>query len=268
MNITAHHAHVMPATVREDATLDALLRYMDACGISQCVAFAPFSYQFAQADFSPNRWLHDTLAGTDRVFGFGTIVFERGNLCDQVTEIADLGFRGIKLHPAAQHFHVMGEQAQEVYARAEELGLFLSFHTGVHWDRIANYHVLLFDEIAYHYRKLRFSMEHIGGYSFIREGLAVLENNNRRKETPQVFGGFTSIFSQKKTGAWYLTPEERMLAVEMGGENAILFGLDFPYNSVEYIRDGIRQIMEMPCDEAVKTKILGGNLRRIIGVGE
>lgn len=148
----------------------------------------------------------------------------------------------------------------------EELGLFLSFHTGVHFDRIAHYDVLLFDEIAWHYRRLRFSMEHIGGYSFVRPALAVLANNDHDKEHPQVYGGFTSIFETERNYLWYLSPEERALAVRMAGENGILFGLDFPYNDVAKIRQGIESVLAMDVSETCKEKILGGNLRGILDI--
>lgn len=269
MRITAHHAHLFPTQVRPAGDIAHLLSTLDACGIEQCVAFALFPAQMHRQDISPSRWLHDEIVPHgDRLFGFGVIDFARGHLQEQVDEIAQLGFRGIKLHPAYQHFHVFGPEAREVYARAEELGLFLSFHTGVHFDRIAHYDVLLFDEIAWHYRKLRFSMEHIGGYSFVRPALAVLANNDHDKEHPQVYGGFTSIFETERNYLWYLSPEERALAVRMAGENGILFGLDFPYNDVAKIRQGIEAVLAMDVSETCKEKILGGNLRGILGIAE
>ncbi len=267
MRITAHHAHLFPTQVRPAGDIAHLLSTLDACGIEQCVAFAPFPVQMHRQDFSPSRWLYEEIAPQgDRLFGFGVIDFARGHLQEQVDEIASLGFKGIKLHPAFQHFNVFGPEARQVYARAEEVGLFLSFHTGVHYDRIANYDVLLFDEIAYHYRKLRFSMEHIGGYSFVRPALAVLANNDHDKEHPQVYGGFTSIFETERNYLWYLSPEERALAVRMAGENGILFGLDFPYNDAAKIRQGIEAVLAMDVSETCQEKILGGNLRGILGI--
>ena len=45
----------------------------------------------------------------------------------------------------------MGDKACEVYSAAQENGLFLSFHTGLHWHRIADYQPLLFDEVAWNF---------------------------------------------------------------------------------------------------------------------
>ena len=42
MRITAHHAHLFPTQVRPAGDIAHLLSTLDACGIEQCVAFAPF----------------------------------------------------------------------------------------------------------------------------------------------------------------------------------------------------------------------------------
>jgi len=94
----------------------------------------------------------------------------------------------------------------------------------------------------------------------------VLANNDHDKEHPQVYGGFTSIFETERNYLWYLSPEERALAVRMAGENGILFGLDFPYNDVAKIRQGIESVLAMDVSETCKEKILGGNLRGILGI--
>ena len=102
------------------------------------------------------------------------------------------------------------EEAQQVYAKAQELGLFLSFHTGLHWHRLADYNVLLFDEVAWHYPRLRFSMEHIGGYHFFRDALAVICNNRRAAEYPTVYAGWTSVGEENEEvpGGWHLSDIE------------------------------------------------------------
>ena len=57
------------------------------------------------------------------------------------------------------------------------MGPHIVFHSGVHHYRIANYRVLKFDEIAHQFPRLRFTLEHVGGYSFFNEALAVIVNN-------------------------------------------------------------------------------------------
>lgn len=67
MRIFANHAHVFPRAVREDGTVDALLRVMDDCGIEKAVAFATFPSFLGPGDEEPNRALGARIASEDRL---------------------------------------------------------------------------------------------------------------------------------------------------------------------------------------------------------
>lgn len=265
--IFANHAHVFPKSVREEGTVDVLLHTMDECAISKAVCFATFPSQLGPGDQETNAWLARSIAGNDRLIGFGVIDFDKGDLRAQVDRIADLGFRGIKLHPAYQKFAVDGEKAFEVYARAEELGMFLSFHTGVHWHRIRDYQVWRFDEVAYHFKKLRFSMEHLGGYCFFNEGLAVMLNNmHRGKDEPRIFAGLTSVFDPDANRAWHLSDDKIYDLIWQTGNTASIFGLDFPYNGTRKIKEAIDHLKNLDLPQQSKQLIFGGNLHRALGI--
>jgi predicted TIM-barrel fold metal-dependent hydrolase len=264
--ILANHAHVFPADVNPDATIDRLLQLLDACGIAQAICFSPFATQVQGYPVPPNRWLARELRGRDRLYGFGTIDLRRADIKDQVREVADLGFRGIKLHPNTQKFDILGEAALQVYAAAEEAGLFLTFHSGVHHYRLDHYRVLKFDEVAYNFPRLRMSLEHVGGYHFFNEALAVIFNNIPFPPIPgqrgRVYGGLTSVFTPHYVRFWYL-PKERLLeAIEQVGADHLIFGLDFPYNLEENTMTALRTINEILPNEADRDLVLGGNLRR------
>lgn len=264
--IFAHHAHVFPKAVREDGTVDVLLRTMDACGIAKAVCFATFPSQLPTGSPEPNAALARRIAGEGRLRGFGVIDFAKGDLRGQVDRIADLGLRGIKLHPAYQHFAIDGEAAFEVYARAEELGLFLSFHTGVHWHRIRDYQVWRFDEVAYHFKRLRFSMEHVGGYCFFNEALAVMLNNmHRGRGDERIYAGLTSVFDPDVNRAWHLSDDKIHDLIWQTGDTTSIFGLDFPYNGTQRIQAAIAHVRGLDLPEETKQRILGGNLTRILG---
>lgn len=266
-DIFAHHAHVFPRDIREDGTVEALLRVMDECAISKAVCFAPFPRQLNPDSDETNHWLHRQIEGNDRLIGFGVIDFEKGDLKGQVDRIAELGFPGIKLHPAYQKFAIDGVAAFEVYARAEELGIFLSFHTGVHWHRIRDYQVWRFDEVAYHFKKLRFSMEHLGGYCFFNEGLAVMQNNmHRGKDDQRIYAGLTSVFDPDVNRLWYLSDDKIRDLIWQTGDTASIFGLDFPYNNSKAIQSAITHVLNMDLPDESKKRILGENLHRVLGV--
>ena len=120
--IFANHAHIIPG--RENGDINSLIKFMDEVNVDRAVCFAPFINQVKNAGIMEhqNKWLAKEIKGNDRVVGFGTIDFEN-NLEDEVELIADLGFKGIKLHPPYQEFKIDGEEAFRVYAKAEELGL-------------------------------------------------------------------------------------------------------------------------------------------------
>ena len=262
MKIYAHHAHVFPKSVREDGTVDALLNVMDACSIEKAVAFATFSNFLGPGDEEPNQALAKRIRNEDRLKGFGVIDFSREDLEDQVEAIYQLGFPGIKLHPAFQHFRIDGEKAFRVYAAAQKRDLFLTFHTGIHWHRISDYNVLLFDEVAYHFKNLRFSMEHVGGYCFFLDAVAVMQNN--QKDPPRIYAGRTSVFDKESNRFWYQDDQRIRDLLWQTGEEASIFGLDFPYNNAQKIQEAITRVQGLEIPQTAKEKILGGNLRRVL----
>ena len=269
--IFANHAHLFPKNTKPNADIDNLKELLDACEIEKAVCFAPFSHQLERYDISenPRKWLAQEIKNDCRFVGFGTIDFDEKNLKDQVKETADLGLLGLKIHPAAQELKIDSPELFEVYEEAEKQGLFISFHTGLHWHRIKDYQMLLFDEVAYNFPKLRFSMEHVGGYSFFKEALLVM-NNNSRDEIQHVFAGWTSIamekddFGNERQGAWSLTDDELCTLIHQTGPKRSIFGLDFPYKDIEYTKKAIERIKNLPITEEAKRGILGDNLREIL----
>ena len=266
--IFANHAHLYPRELREEGAKDALLRLLDDCGIDKAVAFAPFSHRFRESalyhDVNVNEWLAKEIAGEERLVGFGTVDVLEGAepIADQVQRIFELGLRGIKIHPAAQEFAIDSETAFEIYDHAQRLGLFLSFHTGLHWHRIRDYRMLLFDEVAWNFPDLRFSMEHVGGYSFFREALLVMCNNNR--DNPRVFAGLTSVEPAENgmRGPWSLSDEEIETLIFQTGDAQTIFGLDFPFKKADYVRRAMARIRGLRISDEAKENILGKTLEK------
>ena len=269
--IFANHAHLFAKDTQPNADIDKLKELLDACEIEKAVCFAPFTDQLARYGITENsrKWLANEIKNEPQFVGFGTIDFDEKNLKDQVKETADLGLLGLKIHPAAQELKIDSPELFEVYEEAEKQGLFISFHTGLHWHRIKDYQMLLFDEVAYNFPKLRFSMEHVGGYSFFKEALLVM-NNNSRDDIQHVFAGWTSIsmekddFGNERQGAWSLTDDELCTLIHQTGPKRSIFGLDFPYKDIEYTKKAIERIKNLPITEEAKRGILGDNLREIL----
>ena len=109
-------------------------------------------------------------------------------------------------------------------------------------------------------------MEHLGGYCFFNEGLAVMLNNLHRGDEPRVYAGLTSVFDPDANRSWYLSDEKIRDLLWQTGDTASIFGLDFPYNGVREISAAIKHLKEMDLPEESKARIFGGNLRRVLGL--
>jgi uncharacterized protein len=258
-NVFVNHAHLMPASFREDATPDALLRLMDHCGIDGAVCFAPFSYQVENG----LDWMAGEIASRDRLHGYGTLDPSRDPE-DQIAKIADLGFRGIKLHPPAQKFEIFGDWSRRAYAAMEKRGLIADFHLGVHWHRLKDYNPLDCDEIAHHFPGLKMVFEHVGGWHYYRQVLAVITNNMQRGN--HLYAGIASVLDRESQRYWYLGPEGLEECRWQIGSDLLIYGLDFPYNQETQIRRDLEVIEALDWSAEDKRKLTGGNLRRLIGL--
>jgi predicted TIM-barrel fold metal-dependent hydrolase len=269
MKIFANHAHVFPESVRPEGSIPRLERLLDSCHIDNAVCFAPFAYQLAGTDIHPVRWLAKELSSRPRLRGFGTIDVHLADVADQVKQVVDLGFGGLKVHPQAQEFAILSPEAFKLYEAAQKANLFITFHSGVHHARIKDYRVLDFDEVAHHFPELRFSLEHVGGYSFFYDALAVIVNRIPFPPKPGkrclVFGGLTSIFTQDYNRFWYMNRERMVELIAQAGPQQLIFGLDFPYNLEANTETALKTLRGLELPEADLALILGGNLRRELG---
>ena len=269
LRILAHHAHVFPQSVNPEGTVDRLLQLLDACNIEEAVCFAPFPDQ-VEARFDRNAWLAAEISNRDRLHGFGTVDIHSTDIEAQVRRIKELGLLGIKLHPNAQRFDILGPEAMSVYQAAERESLFITFHSGVHHYRLKDYNVMKFDEVAHHFPELRFSLEHVGGYHFFPEALAVIVNNIPFPPIPgrqcRVYAGLASVFTQHYNRFWYMSRDRLEELFAQVGAAQCIFGLDFPYNLEESTRQAIHTLKSLNLSEHDLGRVLGDTLRNALGL--
>lgn len=269
-HIWANHAHVFPEASKPGATVNDLKELMAECNIEKAVCFTCFRDQYERSGLSGDSldWLYSEIKDDPSLIGFGTVDFDRDDIEYQLDKMISYGFKGIKLHPAFQEVHVLCDKIRRVYEKAQKESLFLSFHTGLHWHRIADYKLLLFDEIAFDYPELKFSMEHIGGYHFFRDALAVMCNAERNSENDTVFAGWTTVAigDDGIPGPWSLTDDELCTVIKQTGNTRSIFGLDFPYNKADYVKKAIERIENLNIPEEAKEGILGKNLKTALNL--
>lgn len=78
---------------------------------------------------------------------------------------ADLGLRGLKLHPSRQRFYPSDERLNPLYDICEKYNRPIIFHSGLSWepDTLSKYaRPIEFEELAYTRPKLRICLAHFG----------------------------------------------------------------------------------------------------------
>lgn len=253
-----NHCHVFPPNMKANGTLDILIEAMKACGIERAVAFAPFEEWTPPSIGDPNMWLAEELPSYPEVVGFACINPLSRNSVKKLEEAWRRGLLGVKLHPPIQRFRVNDREAYGFYSKAQELGVILDFHMGVHGWRLMEYRPLLLDDVAYTFPDLKIIVEHVGGRGLYNEALALLLDKRN------VYAGISSCLNERTHKAWYIGARKVEELVHLIGEDRLIYGTDFPYNGVEEIRYDLKTIRELNLSSMGKEKILGGNLERLL----
>lgn len=281
--VFANHAHVYPASLLTDpstpqhyrdyaakgtVTIDDLLRTIDDLQVDRVVAFPPLSTPERHPDFNASTWLAGEIRDQSRVVGYGTVRFHEGNLDDQIKEIRDLGFRGIKVHASVQKIDLGSEQAYALYESCQRHNILVDAHTGPHGYRLSHdSDPHMFDEVMWSFPELRMVFEHFAGWAFFREICAVIAGANTHRREPRAFGGLTpsNILPLRKGGTRPdLTNDDLMRVVEYVGPEAVIVGLDFPHHSNDEYRLLMDTVRNLPLSEAHKNLMLGGNVDAIL----
>jgi len=273
MEIFANHAHLWPEGTYQGIKggLVNLLRIMDKCGISKAVVFAPLDGELGDSgDRKRNEWLlNEIKEHRDRLVPFANIAVTHPLAHQEARWAAESGFKGIKLHPSASKFNILDERATGFYEEAQKQKLILDFHTGVHCDnRIKDFHPLNFDELSYMFPDLTMIFEHVGGFCFFYDMLAVLQNGKKPGGENNLYAGLTSILSRNRQKEWYLGPEKIGELIWQLGVDQLIYGLDFPWNQEEHIMQDFAIFDRMDISAVDKEKIFGGNLRKLLFSGK
>jgi len=267
MAIIANHAHLMPphggGNGWPEGDSEMLLRHLDFCGIDRAVIFPPFACQVGNDRKEANLWaLREARKHEDRFIPAGTIFPLADDILDLLEILHGEGVKLAKVHPSIDVYDVSDPAAGECYAKAEELGIALDYHTGPHGTRLSLSEPTKFDTIAWDYPKLKLVFEHLGGRTYFEVFLAILSNH----KAGRVFGGLTSVLAYENHDLWYLGPEKVMDLINCVGADKLIYGLDFPWNSPETNKKDIKTIRALDISEKEKENILGGNIANLLGL--
>ncbi len=264
MRVFANHCHLMPDRPRRrPGDVAALLAHLDALGIDEAVAFAPYASDFDGDLLRANEWLLERLAATDRLTPFATIDPTHPDAVAVLERMHAAGVRGCKLHPGVQDFDVADPRARPFYEASAERGIVLAIHTGgLHRRPLAMDDPVKLDTILFEVPGLRIILEHVAGRVWWRTALAIAANHGGRR--PRAFLGITSVLERPDHVLAYLGPERVVELVTGVGARQLVFGLDFPNWTLSENRRALDALLHLPVAEEERELLLGGTLRRLL----
>ena len=256
-----NHCHLLPPGLfaADDplrGTPGGLLAAMDNLGIDRAVVFAPLPGFIPDAR-EANQWLWEQVRDNERFTGFMTLNPVDSRSLPLMQEFAAKGLCGLKIHPPAFRARLDDEAAYPFYELAATLSLPILFHTGVHGWLLENYMPILLDRVAHQFPDLKIIVEHMGGWEFFDQALAVVRNNRN------CYAGITSTLAAQ--WAWYLTPDRLRYMALMVGVERVIFGTDYPFRTSEDIGQDIQVVREVFGNPETVDRILGANLAALLG---
>ena len=192
--------------------------------------------------------------------GFGSVDPLKGDRAvEELDRIADLGLKGVKLHPSLQGFAPSDERFWPLYERCQDLGLILLFHTGTsgigagqpggQGIRIDLARPILLDPPAAAFPDLRIIAAHFG-YPWHLELLAMALHK-------------TNVYIDISGWAPRHIPSDVMRDLKGRLQDQFLFGSDYPFIQPQRCLD---ELATLDIPPPVLDKLLFGNGKRLLGI--
>ena len=210
----------------------------------------------------PNSYIADCVRRWPDTFaGFGTVDPWKGKAAVLEAErVRDLGLKGLKFHPSTQEFYPNDRRFYPLWAKAQELGLVVLFHsgtTGVGAGQPGGGGVKLgyarpipyMDDVAADFPGLTIVMAH-PSWPWQEEQLAMLVHK------PNVYMDLSG-WSPKYFSPSLITYANNMIS------DKVIFGSDYPAITPER---WLRDFEQAPFADDVRPKILHDNAARLLGM--
>ena len=262
-NVIDVHTHVYPDKIalkavaatggfygvgyRHDGRVATLLTCMEDAGIdcSLIHSVATTPKQVA----SINVFLAQTAAESGgRLVGLGTLHPDSPDQTADVRRIAQLGLRGVKLHPEIQGFAVDDPRSLRICALCEEYDLPLLLHTGDRRYDCSNPNRLL--PVLRQFPGLKVIGAHLGGWSIYEEAAEQLAG------TPNLWFDCSSTF-------YWLDPQIAKRLIKRLGVDRVMFGSDYPMWTPKAELD---TFLSLGFSEEEQKQILCQTARRVFGL--
>ena len=209
----------------------------------------------------PNELVAQAVRDHPKTFvGFGSVDPLKGDRAvRELDRIAELGLKGVKLHPSLQAFAPNDERFWPLYERCQGLDLALLFHTGTsgigagqpggQGIRIDLARPILLDALAAAFPDLKIIAAHFG-YPWHLELLAMALHK-------------TNIYIDISGSAPRYIPTEVVRDMKGRLQDQFLFGSDYPFIHPKRCID---ELAALDIPAPVLDKLLVGNGKRLLGI--
>ncbi len=248
-------------------TVDALRESMSAAGVDRSVVLpvATNPRQVVHVNDASVQ-LNDRAAETG-IYSFGCMHPDFPDWKNELSRVAGLGLKGIKLHPVYQGVDLDDPRFLRILDRAAEVGLVVLTHAGL--DVGFPGRVNCSPEMALRALKqvgpVPLILAHMGGWRCWDQVEELLWDTRAYLDTSFSLGSMTPL------GDGYYGPgdlkllgaEQFVRMVRKFGSQRVLFGTDSPWSDQ---RDSLAQLRALPLTAEELEDILGGNARRLLGI--
>ncbi|MBQ7793767.1 MAG: amidohydrolase family protein [Clostridia bacterium] len=189
--------------------------------------------------------------GKNGIYSFGSLHPDNDDLDGILEHIAELGLKGIKLHPEYQSFYIDSDKSLKILKKCEELGLYTTLHSGCDHGCPPPLHCTperLKNVLGYVSGKYIIAA-HMGGWKMWDEVQKHLIG------TPIMLDTCFSLHLMDKSDA--------LAMIKAHGADKVLFGSDWPWYSQEKV---YAELCSLGLDSSEIKKITELNARSILGI--
>jgi len=229
-----------------DGTVSTLSKEADVAGIGHCIvqSVATTPKQVS----SINKFIAETVTkSSGRFTGLGTLHPDSEDIEADVSEIIDLGLKGVKLHPDIQKFKLDDYRMLKIYELCEGR-LPLLIHTGDNRYDYSNPNRVM--PILDIYKKLTVIGAHFGGWSIWEEATEKLSK-------------YKNFYVDCSSSLYAISPEKAKELIKAYGTKRVLFGTDYPMWRPE---EEIERFMKIKLTEKQREDILYNNAAKLFDI--
>jgi predicted TIM-barrel fold metal-dependent hydrolase len=230
-----------------DGTIGSLLKSMDEAGIEKSlicsIATKPKQFQII-FDWSLQ-------IQSDRIIPLASVHPADNARDEHIKQIAEAGFKGVKMHPYYQDFYLDEDRMYSYYEQLCKYDLFLVMHTGfdIAFEYIRRADPARIVKVTNKFPELKLITTHFGAWQQWDEVANEIIGKN--------------IYMEISFALDYLDAENAKKLLEKHPADYILFGSDSPWRKQSETLNLLRKLNLEP---ARMEKILSGNAKRLLKI--